>query len=90
MDALVAGTHNATRSSREQLRAGDRVADAYTLRETGTVIDTDPDRAAVVWDRTANGWHTYSADTLRLVNRLDAHRARLELERATAVAHLDA
>jgi hypothetical protein len=90
MDALVAGTHSATRASRPQLRAGDRVADAHTLRETGTVIDTDTARAAVVWDRTANGWHTYSADTLALVNRLDAHGARLELERATAVAHLDA
>lgn len=90
MDTLVASTHSATRSSREQLRAGDRVADARTLRETGTVLDATPGTAAVVWDRTANGWHSYSADTLRLIHRPDADTARELIQLATATAHADA
>lgn len=77
MDALVASTHAATRSSRPTLRAGDRVTDAYCLRVTGTVayVGTAHDgtrevpTANVNWDGPCNRLHGYAQDTLRLIWR---------------------
>lgn len=78
MDALVASTHAATLASRPALRAGDRVTDAYCLRETGRVAyvsqalcadGTDRRTAYVRWDGDNPKLYPYAQDTLRLTYR---------------------
>lgn len=52
--------------------ANDRVADAHTLRETGTCasVSGDGKRVAIVWDRSADGHAaSYAADTVVTTHR---------------------
>lgn len=78
MDALVTATHAATASTRPILREGDRVADAYQLRLTGTVRSVGlaydssgrpVPTARVRWDGEDVKLHDYAQDTLRLIYR---------------------
>lgn len=63
------------------LRAGDRVADARTLRNTGTVLAVLAPRCAILWDTGDPTPHGAPGDTLQRTYRPDAlERSRIMAE----------